>query len=559
MLVVEVELLTGRYAATAHNDRQRAEWPPHPARLFSALVAAHHDGSSSGADPSEREALLWLEAQPPPALEVDLEVARRDVKEVYVPVNDVTLVPQDAEGEARALEEDIRALEGQHRSKEVEKALKKLRNDLAKAKARMTAVIDKAIEPDRGGASASDLKKATALLPERRTRQVRTFPVAVPERPMLRFAWSADLPPHLRGPFAALCARVSRLGHSSSLVRCSLGTSAIEPTLVPDDEGGFVMRVVSGGQLERLEREHARHQGLESRVLPARPQRYGPARRARRDFESIAESGFSADWIAFERVGGSRPLASRATDLTRALRAALIEQTGATPLPASIVGHSSGGVRSDEPHVAFVALPFVGHAHSDGSIQGCAIVLPRTMSAEDRRTLLRLVASWERERTVDRELGTLELAHGSLAPVLVRRVELSSKQALRPDNWCRPSRRFVTATPIALDRNPGNLRSNFEATAARAAREAEATIAEACVRIGLPRPTHVEVSSTPLVAGVQPVRAFLPWPARPGRPPRVRVHAELRFANRVRGPVLIGAGRYFGLGLCLPVAEEREE
>ena len=59
MLTIEVELLAGRYAATEHNDRSRAEWPPHPARFFSALVAALHDRDP--ADPAEREALLWLE------------------------------------------------------------------------------------------------------------------------------------------------------------------------------------------------------------------------------------------------------------------------------------------------------------------------------------------------------------------------------------------------------------------------------------------------------------------------------------------------------------------
>jgi CRISPR-associated protein Csb2 len=84
-LVIEVELLTGRYAATAHNDRNQAEWPPHPARLFSALVAALHDGEV--VDPAEREALVWLENQDPPALDVDLtvdaDVGRRRVLDVY--------------------------------------------------------------------------------------------------------------------------------------------------------------------------------------------------------------------------------------------------------------------------------------------------------------------------------------------------------------------------------------------------------------------------------------------------------------------------------------------
>jgi len=35
----------------------------------------------------------------------------------------------------------------------------------------------------------------------------------------------------------------------------------------------------------------------------------------------------------------------------------------------------------------------------------------------------------------------------------------------------------------------------------------------------------------------------------------VRVHADIQFAAPVRGPLLLGAGRYFGLGLCLPVED----
>ena len=94
MLIIEVELLSGRYAATAYNDRSRAEWPPHPARFFSALAAALHDHDP--VDAIERDALLWLERQPPPSLDVDLDategVGRRRVLDVFVPVNDISLV-----------------------------------------------------------------------------------------------------------------------------------------------------------------------------------------------------------------------------------------------------------------------------------------------------------------------------------------------------------------------------------------------------------------------------------------------------------------------------------
>src|SRR5574342_1423720 len=58
-LVLSVELLTGSYEAAQVDDRQQAEWPPHPARLVCALRAA-----ARGVD--DRSTLRWLAAQPPP-------------------------------------------------------------------------------------------------------------------------------------------------------------------------------------------------------------------------------------------------------------------------------------------------------------------------------------------------------------------------------------------------------------------------------------------------------------------------------------------------------------
>lgn len=553
MLVVEVELLTGRYAATAHNDRNRAEWPPHPARFFSALVAALHDNDP--VDAAEREALLWLERQPPPSLDVDRdveeEIGRRRVLDVFVPVNDISLLG-DVERPLREARHTLLLLEARPSSPESEKDLKKARKAAEKEEKKLAKLLaDQRVIDENPSAKA--LATATALLPDRRTRQVRTFPVAIPARPWFALAWPDSAPPSLRLALGQLCERVTRLGHSSSLVRCLIVERPIAPTLVPDDDGHEVLRIVGPQQLDRLEREFARHQGVESRVLPALPMRYGFPR-AGEGQGPRARSVFSEDWIIFERVDGARPLSSRGTDLARALRDALLEQHGSQTLPPWISGHRRDGTPADGPHIAFIALPFVGHQHADASVQGCAIVMPRELAAAEQEVLLRLVAAWERDRAVDAN-GTIELAGATLPPVRFRRVELAGKISLQPKTWCRPARRFLTATPIALDRNPGNLRSNQQRTAHKAAAEAERFIADACERIGVPRPVSVEVSLTPLLAGAQSVRSFFPWPAQPGRTPRVRVHAEIRFAEPVRGPVLLGAGRFFGLGLCLPVVE----
>src|SRR5207253_1196650 len=85
MFALEVEYLTGRAAASKSNDRDTAEWPPHPGRLFMALVAAHLERDPD--DPAERAALLWLEGLKPPELSAS-EASERDVLDVFIPVND---------------------------------------------------------------------------------------------------------------------------------------------------------------------------------------------------------------------------------------------------------------------------------------------------------------------------------------------------------------------------------------------------------------------------------------------------------------------------------------
>ena len=552
MLAIEVELLGGRYVATAHNDRDRAEWPPHPARFFSALVAALHGNEL--VDECEREALLWLECQPPPSLDVDPSTAhdcgRRTVLDVFVPVNDVSLLG-DVEQQLRTARSVVASVEKEDQTPDVLRELKRARQTVVKEEKKLARVLSDQKYIDENPSKIS-LATAAALLPDhRRIRQARTFPVVFPNRPWFAFVWPVDAPPNIRSALDRLCDRVTRLGHSASLVRCVVTDEVLAPNLVPNEEGDLVLRTVGPGQLARLEHEYQRHQAVEYRDLPAVPKRYGPPL-ATGQRVSYPESVFSDEWIVFERVGGARPMSSKGTDLSKALRAALFESHGKGTLPPSLSGHNVDGAQAEHPHVAFVALPFVGHEHADASILGCAIVAPRDLSARDRESLMRLIATWERDRAIDDE-GTIELGGGTLSPVRLRRSEFPAKVTLRSRTWSRPARHFVTATPIALDRNPGNLRSNQDRTAHKASIEAQRSIADACEMIGLPRPISVEVSFSPLLPGAQHIRTFLPWPNRPGRAQRVRVHADIQFSEPVRGPLLLGAGRFFGLGLCLPV------
>ena len=108
---------------------------------------------------------------------------------------------------------------------------------------------------------------------------------------------------------------------------------------------------------------------------------------------------------------------------------------------------------------------------------------------------------------------------------------------------------------MALDRNPGDLRSRDPRRLAEAVAEAEASVRRACERIGLPEPSRVDILPAAPWAGAAKSRAYPPYPGVEGRAQRVLTHARIAFERPVHGPVLLGAGRFVGLGLFRP--EER--
>jgi CRISPR-associated protein Csb2 len=83
-LTVGIRYLMGFSCAPDCTDRDRSEWPPHPARVFMAMAAAHFE---TGGDAAETQALEWLESLPPPILHVS-RAEPRSVAECYVPIND---------------------------------------------------------------------------------------------------------------------------------------------------------------------------------------------------------------------------------------------------------------------------------------------------------------------------------------------------------------------------------------------------------------------------------------------------------------------------------------
>ncbi|MEZ6018498.1 MAG: type I-U CRISPR-associated protein Csb2, partial [Planctomycetota bacterium] len=445
-LAIEVRFVTGRYVATAYNDRAKAEWPPHPARLFSALVATWAESEES--DPDERTTLVWLEAQGPPAIAASTADAR-EVVTVFVPVNDAAVTKDVVPMHDELLAAQAEALRS--RSEGDIKANVRAEKLVAKSTARLQDAIVSAVGvPTK--LTPGTMRDAVQALPDNRVRQPRTFPSVGPVDPVVTFVWSnADPTAPQRRALAELVTRVVRLGHSSSLVAIRLVDAAeVAPTWLPDDEGGEPLRVVRAGQLKALEQAHSLHREQEPRVLPFVIQRYATGQRGAKP--SAIQSAFSDNWVVLRRVTGPDLPATAGPALARSLRRALLAHAE-EPIPEVLSGHIANGAPSQRDHIAIVPLPFVGHEHASGHILGVALVLPRAAEAPERRAVYRALAAWEDAvRDDDEDTPELPILLGAAGVLKVERAEWGTfARTLRQETWCRAATRWISATPMALD------------------------------------------------------------------------------------------------------------
>ncbi|MEW6249644.1 MAG: type I-U CRISPR-associated protein Csb2 [Planctomycetota bacterium] len=500
MFSIAVRYLNGWAMATHPTDRGRAEWPPHPDRLFMALVAAAAEEARFD------DALRWLEAQPPPGLHASAH-EQREVVTSYVPVNDPEIA-RPKSGRNEKLLARIGAL-----------------TSLAEAK-------------------SSGLE----LLPEFRVRQPRTFPVAIPHDPNVHFVYADDPPTQVSEQLAFLCTRVTRVGHSASLVQCWLETKPPAASWVPSDGAAQLrLRVPSPGRLQQLRDLFALNaeQGTDLRPTPgiwagySRPLTAPPP--------GLAGSVFDPAFLLLRPVPDElrRPPLVAALQIVNALRGLLMSATDPSELPQGLSGHTSDGQPLERPHLAIAPLPFVGHEHADGRLMGLALILPRVgadaVSVAD--------ALNRRLYTPDGlESAPLTLRMGTAGEWTLEASDDFGPSSCRPESWIgapHGARVWGSVTPIALDRHAKGPLSHAVAA------ELAAGISEMCVRIGLPRPEAVEVSGVSLHRGV-PCSGEFPRLARKDGTLRRQTHAVIRFGQPVIGPVLLGAGRYRGYGLCKP-------
>lgn len=464
-LSIIVRLRHGRYDAASERPSQ-AEWPPHPARVFCALVASSADGAAG-------PALRWLESRPAPEIWADpLPSVYHGKEEGYV-----------------------------------------VRNATASR---------------GGGGSLSWPGRSSG-------KKVRAF--AVPAVSSFSLVWpQSEPPPEVLGQLRDLARRVPYVGRSTSLTEVTVeeavpagvpGQVVCEAAGPGDTRAAFQVRVPYPGYMDELDAAYldGRRSWETARTVPYTVR--GPAS-ASAGRAALAPTGPVQG--PFENLmvwALERPTAridgSHAAAIAAALRRAVLSRVH-DPIPPQVSGHGAAG----RPHVGFLALPDVGHNHAGGHILGLALAVPHGLPPSDLASLLQAVVRDPLTRLRLPGGGTLTLRYGADRP------------GLQPERWSRPSREWVTVTPLMLD---GYLRHG---------RDEASEVARSLVIAGYPCPAEVQVSPSPLAPGAV-------WRPRPssmpsGRPHRRLVHARVRFDELLTGPVLAGAMRYLGIGLFLPAA-----
>src|ERR1700731_1626662 len=255
-MIIRCEFLTSRYVAK--ETHYNPEWPPHPARLFYALVSSLYafitEGDERG-NPSERKALRWLAGlgHPEIACAPLRKIGSRKVVTHHVPAND----------------------------------------------------------PDPITAKNLESNRKPDHLPEHRRKSERTFPTLLlsDASNTVYYYW-----PNVEGrEFAqrrtsleALFERVSYLGHSSSLVALSFVSELHENPQVmrwvptPDATAGHALRGFTTGLLELLDEVYLPNEYSQQNYrLPHVSVTYVEAESKEVEKDRVATSCFGEKWVVY--------------------------------------------------------------------------------------------------------------------------------------------------------------------------------------------------------------------------------------------------------------------
>lgn len=309
------------------NEKDRVEWPPHPDRLFCALVQAWGDLGARG---PARSALLWLEGLPPPLIRCG-EILTASVVARFVPVNDTW-------------------------------------NPVRKGKG----------EPLIAGSLIG------------RRRQPRRIPTATLNEDEAVFWWADATPsPDDHANLVQLSAAVASLGHSSCLVAVEVINEAgtLVPTWAPHANGTEALRIPGAGRLSELCEAYGttprRRAPTGSWATYGEPSQEREIPRGHH--RDLVIFRLVSDSVPLPLESASLVVAVwRKALLQKADQPVCEAISGHAPESTSEAPKPSQGA-----HLALLPLGDVGHRYARSHLLGLAAALPAALSPDERQACLR--------------------------------------------------------------------------------------------------------------------------------------------------------------------------
>ena len=461
MFTISIELLHGTFRSdpdgTANTGRlARGEWPPSPARLFAALVAA--DGTRRQTRVTDGSELVWLEALPAPTIHA---------------------------------------------------------NSLAWHQAQQPRFV---VVAKRGKGAHQEYVARVGALHRPGVR-------VAPRDPRIVYEWHETPGAETLKSIRLRAARVGYLGTSDSPVRLRVATRVPADlpadVFTPDPNGRISLNVPRPGDTDLLDRMFDAWRVRGASVARSQFPALAHSARYRTPGSQVQEDrGRVVAWLHLRPAVSGR----RISAVTALFKDAVLSHHHRIHGEPAAVLHGHGFEGTGYDLARYLALPDVGFPRSRGRIHGLALWLP---PGTDEAT-----------GTKARDAAfAVRLLKGPGVEATVRpREEEPRPLAAHPRRWLRRSRGWATAFPVVHERR-GKVRL--------------VEVARWCRHAGLPEPVAFRQSRFPLAPGgvdLMPVEVN-----RPGRAALPYSHLEIRFAEPVAGPVVIGAARQRGFGLCVPV------
>ena len=489
-LLIAVRFSEGRYHGQDDGFNGAGGWPPSPGRLFQALVAAAARGANLL--PEDARALKWLEELNPPTIAAPAARRGRTFK-LFVPNNDLDSVGGDP----------VRV------------------SEIRVGKLWRPCFFD-------------------------------------PNEPIL-YSWGFES--ESGGEAARICAiseRLHQLGRGIDMAwACGRVLDPREAESILESHPGVVRKPAGAGETATprpgtLNSLVNRYRLKRSRLTTVRAGRKYQQLFRQPPKASFGRTGYDAPphRLHFElrrSEGGfaPRPLASVAPLITGLRDAAAARLQKSLPENSAlyerlIIGRGAGPADLAQ-RIRLISIPSIGAPHTDPSIRRIAVEIPPDcpIRADD------LKWAFAGLRPCDPRTG--EIWPGIL---------VSTDDSQMADRFGRSGCVFRSITPVAL---PGAPRRRIDSAAerkdaderVREERRASGAVVQALRHAGLQaRPLDISVQREPFHR--RGVRAEL-FADGSRFSKHALWHVELRFRETISGPLVVGDGRYCGLGLMEPV------